>query len=68
MVRPCYEERRLGSNKNSYRIVCRIKKRKEKTKEEMVEYDGGGYEDCWCVCVEDIGDWTKWRFRMKVAN
>jgi len=35
----CYEERRFENSKNSYGIWCGKKKRKGKTKEEVVEND-----------------------------
>jgi len=39
MVWSCEEERRFGGGKNSYGIERGSKKRKGKTKEEMVELD-----------------------------
>jgi len=39
MVCSCYEERRYVSSKNIYEIECGRKKRKGKTKEDVVEYD-----------------------------
>jgi len=35
----CHEERRFGSNKNSYGIECGRKKREGKPEKEVVEYD-----------------------------